>query len=184
MSKCIATSVIAVTLTLTIACDGDPEARALDQAALADPDLDPEIRAQLAAELADANEGEDEDDLDQLRDDNDAAGGTCFFCPPPQPVDPATYTPVVINPYAQPNAQSNIILYMQAASSFITLPGATVRLQVPNSTQTYGPYALSYDVSGTQVRANVSGAFPNNSCRIITVTNPNNHSSAPVQACR
>ena len=47
-----------------------------------------------------------------------------------------------------------------------------------------GPYALSYDVSGTQVRANVSGAFPNNSCRIITVTNPNNHSSAPVQACR
>lgn len=180
MAKHIATSVIA--LTLTIGCDVDPEARALDIAALADNDLDPEIRAQIEAELAEDDERPEA--LDDLSDGAAAQGGSCFFCPPPPANDPATYTPVVLGPYVQLNAQSNQILYMQAASSFIVLPGATVRLQVPNSAQSYGPYALSYDVSGTQIRANVSGGFPNNSCRIITVTNPNNHVSSPVQLCR
>ncbi|MBK7825141.1 hypothetical protein [Nannocystis sp.] len=179
MSKHIATSVIA--LTLTIGCDADPEARAHDIAALADDDLDPEIRAQIEAELADDDARPEA--VGDLSDDAATPGG-CFFCPPPPANDPSTYTPVVLGPYVQVNAQSNPILYMQAASSFIVLPGATVRLQVPNSVQSYGPYALSYDVSGTQIRANVSGGFPNNSCRIITVTNPNNHVSSPVQLCR
>ena len=179
MSKHIATSVIA--LTLTIGCDVDPETRALDIAALADDELDPEIRAEIEAELAEDDERPEA--LDDLRDDPAAPGNTCFFCPPPAG-DPATSTPVVLGPYVQVNAQSNPILYMQAASSFIVLPGATVRLKVPNSAQSYGPYALSYDVSGTQIRANVSGGFPNNSCRILTVTNPNNHVSSPVQLCR
>ena len=179
MSKHIATSVIA--LTLTIGCDVDPEARALDIAALADDELDPEIRAQIEAELS--ADDERPEALGDLSDDAEALGGSCFFCPPPAS-DPATYTPVVLGPYVQVNAQSNPILYMQAASSFIVLPGATVRLRVPNSAQSYGPYALSFDVNGTQIRANVSGGFPNNSCRIITVTNPNNKVSSPVQLCR
>ena len=176
---------IALNLTLMTGCDVDSESRALDIAALADEDLDPEIRAQLEAELDEEDDAAFPETVDGLRDDNAVEGPVaCFFCPQPQPVSPATYTPVVINPYAQPNAQSNIILYMAAASSFITLPGATVVLKDPNSAASYGPYALSYDQSGTQVRANVTGAFPNNTCRIITVTNPNNLVSAPVQACR
>lgn len=185
ITRTLATSVISLNLLLTTGCDvDDPESRALAVAALADEDLDPEIRAQLAAEL-DEDDGELPGTVDGLRDDGAVEGPTtCFFCPQPQPISPTTYVPVVINPYAQPNAQSNIILYMAAASSFITLPGATVVLKDPNSASTFGPYALSYDVSGTQIRANVTGAFPNNTCRIITVTNPNNKVSSPVQACR
>jgi len=184
LSKNAATTVISLNLILTAGCDVDAESRALDIAALADEDLDPEIRAQLEAELEE-DDGELPGTVDGLRDDDAVEGPTtCFFCPQPQPISPATYTPVVINPYAQPNAQSNIILYMAAASSFITLPGATVVLKDPYSATTWGPYALSYDVSGTQIRANVTGAFPNNTCRVVTVTNPNSKVSAPVQVCR
>lgn len=169
-------------LALAPGCDVDPDARALDLESLADPDLDPEVRAHIEAELA-------EDDatrpgtVDALGDD-DYAAGTCFFCPPPQPLDPGSYTPVVQNPSVSVNAQGNTILFVQAASSFITLPGATVRLQVPGGGASYGPYALSYDVSGTLIRANVSGGFPAATCRVITITNPNNKTSAPVTHCR
>lgn len=169
-------------ITLVAACDDLPEDRSVTLAALADPDLDPEVRAELAAELTADDDDVDAADLD-LAAPAEATPGTCFFCPPPTS-DPATYTPVVINPYVSANAQGNTILFMQAASSYIVLPGATVTLQVPYSLQTYGPYALSFDNSGTLVRANVSGAFPAGTCRMITVTNPNNKSSSPVSLCR
>lgn len=90
----------------------------------------------------------------------------------------------MIHPQVQVNQQGNTILFMDAASSFITLPGATVQLQVPGQQTIYGPYALSFDQSGTLVRANVSGGFPPGSCRSIVVTNPNNKSSAPSTLCR
>lgn len=176
-------------LTLTASCDPDTEARALDLEALADPDLDPEIRAHLEAELAASAVNDADATKDAARPgvvgelgDPGYTASTCFFCPQPQPLDPGTYTPVVLNPSVSVNAQGNTILFMQAASSFIVLPGATVRLQ--SGAQSFGPYALSFDVSGTLIRANVSGGFPNNTCRTITVTNPNNKSSAPVDHCR
>lgn len=169
--------------TLVAACDDLPEDRSVTLAALADPDLDPEVRAELAAELI-ADEDDDHAAALDLAAPTDATPGTCFFCPPPQNTDPGSTTPVVLNPYVAVNAQSNTILFMQSASSFITLPGATVKLQVPYSTQSYGPYALSFDQSGTLIRANVSGAFPAGACRMITVTNPNNKSSSPVTLCR
>lgn len=170
--------------TLAVGCDDD---RTAELALLADPDLDPEIRAEIEAELAAAG---DDDAREPAADAADAlaapapdpSAGTCFFCQPP-PADPATWTPVVINPYVSTNAQGNTILFMSAASSYIAT-GATVRLQVPWSTQTYGPYALSFTDSGTQFRANVTGAFPAGSCRMITVTNPNGKTSSPVTHCR
>lgn len=168
----IALGLAASTLT---ACDEHPEDRSVLVETLADPDLDPELRAELSAELV-------ADDL--AAPPVDPAGLTCFFCPPPPTLDPSTYVPVVIHPQVQVNQQGNTILFMDAASSFITLPGATVQLQVPGQQTTYGPYALSFDQSGTLVRANVSGGFPPGSCRSIVVTNPNNKSSAPSTLCR
>lgn len=166
---------------LALACDPDAAA---SLEALADPDLDPEVRAQLEAELAEEDEEHDgalqNDDLAVAPQDPEA--GSCFFCPPPPPPDPNT-PPVVINPYVSVNGQGNTILSMSAAASYIQT-GATAKLQVPYSVQSYGPFALSFDNTGTLFRANVSGAFPVGTCRMITVTNPNNVSSAPVTLCR
>lgn len=183
MSLRIVTCLAALSLTLGCDVDVDPDARARDIESLADPDLDPEIRASIEAELAEDDDATPLATIDELDDGSDL-DGTCFFCPSPQPIDPGTYTPVVQNPSVSVNAQGNTILFVQAASSFIVLPGATVRLQVPGGGLTYGPYALSYDVSGTLIRANVSGGFPAASCRTITITNPNNKTSAPVTHCR
>lgn len=173
------TPITLFSVALAFACDVD---RTETLELLADPDLDPEVRAELAAELAD----DDEDlaaDLDLAAGTVDPSGLACFFCPPaPQP-DPSTYAPIVKSPYVQLNNQGNTILFMQAAGSYIA-SGATVTLQVPNTATTYGPYALSYDVSGTLFRANVSGGFPNGTCRNITVTNPNFKTSTPVLLCR
>lgn len=177
----IRTTLSLFSVALAFACDVDrPEALEL----LADPDLDPEVRAELAAEFAD--DDADPDPLQgqlELATPGDPSGVTCFFGCTPAPSDPATWTPVVINPYVQVNQQGNTILYMQAAASYIA-SGATVTLQVPGSATTYGPYALSYDVSGTLQRANVTGGFPAGTCRNITVTNPNFKSSSPVMLCR
>lgn len=164
---------------LALACDPDAAA---SLEALADPDLDPEVRAQLEAELAEEDEGHDgalqADDLAAALQDPEA--GSCFFCPPP----PAPNAPpVVINPYVSVNGQGNTILFMSAPASYIQT-GATAKLQVPYSVQSYGPFALSFDNTGTLFRANVSGAFPVGTCRMITVTNPNNVSSSPVTLCR
>jgi len=171
--------------TLNAGCDG-PDDRA-ELALLAEQEQDPEVRAELEA-LAAEGEGEGEAMVagasDELAMHEEANGGTCFFCPPPPTQDPNTTPPVVINPYVQVNQQNQAILFMAAGGSFIALPGATVRLQVPYSTQTYGPFALQYDVSGTQIRANVTSGWPAGTCRIVTVTNPNNLSSSPSSACR
>jgi len=168
--------------TLNAGCDG-PDDRA-ELALLAEQEQDPEVRAELEALAAAEFDGdEDEGASDELATHAEANGGTCFFCPPPT-LDPNTTPPKVIGPYVQVNQQSQAILYMAAAGSFIALPGATVKLQVPYSTQTYGPFALQYDVSGTQIRANVTSGWPAGTCRMITVTNPNNLSSSPGSACR
>ncbi len=170
--------------TLTAGCDAADDRAEL--ALLAEQEQDPEVRAELEA-LA-AGEDADEDEVpgasDELAMHDEANGGTCFFCPPPPTPDPNTTPPKVIGPYVQVNQQNQAILYMAAAGSFIALPGATVQLQVPYSTQTYGPFALQYDVSGTQIRANVTSGWPAGTCRMITVTNPNNLSSSPGSACR
>lgn len=173
--------------TLTAGCDA-PDDRA-ELALLAEQEQDPEVRAELER-LAAAGADEDDEDAAMVPGASDelamheASEGTCFFCPPPPTLDPNTTPPVVINPYVQVNQQNQAILYMAAASSFIAVPGATVKLQVPYSTQTYGPFALQYDVSGTQIRANVTSGWPAGTCRLITVTNPNNLSSSPGSACR
>lgn len=168
-------------LTLTVGCDEGPDA--LDLADLADLS-DDELAdlADLAADEPAAADGELPPALGDLAAAaDDPAGLTCFFCPPP----PApTGPPKVINPYVSVNAQGNAILFMAAAASFIVVPGATATLQVPFSTQTFGPFALSFDTSGTQLRTNVTGAFPAGTCRIITVTNPDSAASSPVSLCR
>lgn len=188
------TSMLAATLcalmTAIPGCD-DPDARD-DLLALAAEEQDPEIRAELDA-LADEADADDVDDAedaedaeahaDELSADLDPAAGTCFFCPPPPAPDPNQTAPIIKSPYVQVNQQGNAILYMAAAGSYIA-SGATVKLQVPYSVTTYGPFALQFDVSGTQFRANVNGFFPVGSCRMITVTNPNNQTSSPVSLCR
>jgi hypothetical protein len=187
MRTTLCVAMVAAAMNLIAGCDVAPDDRAELQA-LAAEEQDPEVRAELQALAAEGAEDDDDAEVpvldDELTADADPAGGGCFFCPPPPTQDPATWTPVVQNPYVQVNQQGNAILYVQAAASFIALPGATLKLQVPFSTQTFGPFALSYDVSGTQIRANVTGAFPAGTCRMITVTNPNNKASAAVSLCR
>lgn len=169
-------------LSVTSGCDAPDERAELAQ--LAAEEQDPEVRAELEA-LA-AEEFADEDEVPGASDDlttPSQQGGSCFFCPPAPPPDPNT-PPKVINPYVQINQQNQAILFMAAAGSFITMPGATLMLQVPYSTQTSGPYALSFDQSGTQIRANVTAGWPPGTCRMMWVTNPNNVSSTPGSACR
>lgn len=159
-------------LTLTVGCDEGPDALDLDLA-------DDEDRERLDALDDLTAEPHAVDALAAPADDPEA--GACFFCPPPPtPTGP----PKVINPYVSVNAQNQSILFMAAAASFIVTPGATASLQVPFSTQTFGPFALSFDNSGTQLRTNVTGAFPAGTCRIVTVTNPDTVTSSPVSLCR
>ena len=177
-------AMVSAAMTLTLGCDAPLADREELLAVLAEDDLDPEVREHVEAMVAEEAE-EAMAGLDELAAPADEGEGlSCFFCPPPPPSDPATYTPVVLNPYVQANQQGNAILFMQSASSFIVLPGATLSLQVPFSPQTFGPFALQFDMSGTQIRANVTGAFPVGSCRTITVTNPNQRTSSPVSLCR
>ena len=65
--------------------------------------------------------------------------------------------------------------------------GATVKLQVPFSTTTFGPFNLQSDTSGTLVVGAYdgdAGVQPVGTCRIFTVTNPDGKVSNSVTLCR
>lgn len=157
-------------LGMTTACDPiDHDEREALQTELADPETDPEVRAEIEGLL----------DLDLAEAGRESAG-SCFFCPPPPP---SNSPPIVKNAYAADNAQSKTIMYMDAAGSYIQL-GATMTMQVPFTTQSYGPFTMSYTDSGTQFKAVVTGYFPLGTCRMVTVTNPNAQVSAPATVCR
>src|SRR5205814_8087422 len=58
---------------------------------------------------------------------------------------PTSAVPIVWNPTV-----ANGKIFVDAAASFIISPGATLTLQVPFSTTTYGPYTLNWDTNGTR----------------------------------
>jgi hypothetical protein len=79
----------------------------------------------------------------------------------------------------------NSKMFVDAAGSCI-MQGATMTVEVPWSTTTYGPYALSWDDSGTRLHTPQLGPtiFPAGTCRIALITNPNNQTSNAMSVCR
>jgi hypothetical protein len=75
--------------------------------------------------------------------------------------------------------------FVDAAGSCI-MQGATMTVQIPFSTTTYGPYALSWDDSGTRLHTPSLGPtiFPAGTCRMAYITNPNGLTSSYQSACR
>ena len=82
-------------------------------------------------------------------------------------------------------AYTNGKMFVDAAGSCI-MQGATMTVEIPWSTTTYGPYALSFDDSGTRLHTPQLGPsiFPAGSCRIALITNPNGKSSNALSVCR
>lgn len=83
-------------------------------------------------------------------------------------------TPTCTTPTVSGATFSNGKVYVNAAGSCIQT-GATLRLQIPYSTTTYGPYALQFDDSGTRMVTPQVGAtaWPAGQCRVVYVHNPN-----------
>jgi|GEM_PF-6167339 len=64
--------------------------------------------------------------------------------------------------------------------------GATVKVQVPFSTTTYGPFPLQFDSSGAFLVGvyDANTVQPAGTCRIFTVSNPGSNPSSAVTLCR
>lgn len=93
---------------------------------------------------------------------------------------PACTTPRVTGPY-----WNNGRVFMQAAGSCIALTGVA-RLRVPFSPLVYGPYSLSFDISGTAIKTTTIGntVFPAGTCRLVEVQNPDGSVSNLATLCR
>lgn len=82
-------------------------------------------------------------------------------------------------------AYKNGSMLVDAAGSCI-MQGATMTVEIPWSTTTYGPYALSWDDTGTRLRTPQLGPtiFPAGTCRIALINNPNGKTSNALSVCR
>jgi hypothetical protein len=96
-------------------------------------------------------------------------------------------SPLCVNgvPIANNPKYNNGAVYVDAQASCIMV-GATMKLLVPFSTTTYGPYPLSFDETGTRLRTPSLGPsiVPSPSCRLVQITNPNGQVSNTPSFCR